>query len=247
MSCVAVFSWLKRMSARILGTERSTALGSAVLVGNDALWATREDEQVKAAALSTRRSAELTEMPVFRWLEETEKVKSHIVEANTCVSQQMASIQASIIVAQERLSDDDVAGRQALKRKIDCAEKFHQKVCLFNKVVGDVMRFSALMPQLTRIALRRQSLAEAIAPIAERAPADWSREHRWISQQLTRMERELERLERCADVSAGQVTACVASMEAVARCLTRHINAIGGELGRLVAVIDELDRSIVAS
>lgn len=245
MSCLAVFSWLRRMSAQVLGRDRSPAAGSAAFVGSDSVRPARDGR-----APSIRRAAGLAEAQVFRWLEETAKVKAHIVEANICVSQQMASIQASIMVAQAHLSDDDVVGRLALKRKIDCAEKFHQKVCLFNKVVGDVMRFSVLMPQLTELVRRRPNLGEVIAPAAELAPADWSPGRRWICQQLTRMERELDRLERlehCAGVSTGQIAACVAGMEAVARRLTRHINEIGSELGRLVAVIDELDRSIVAS
>lgn len=189
----------------------------------------------------------MSSVAVLKWLEETAKVKAHLFEANTCVSQQMARIQASIIAAQDSLPDDDEIGRLALKRKIDCAEMFHQQVCLFNKVVGEVMRFAALMPQLTGIAQRRPVLAEVVAPSADSAPADWSRERRWINQQLTRMECEIELLERCADLPAGQVAACVAGMEAVARRLTRRINELGAELGRLVAVIDKLDRLIVVS
>ena len=189
----------------------------------------------------------MSSVAVLKWLDETAKVKAHLGEANSCINRQMASIQASIIVAQDSLPDDDEVGRQALRRKIDCAEIFHQKVCLFNKVVGDVMRFAALMPQLTGIVQRRPGLAEGIAPSAESPPADWSHEPCLISQQLTKIARELDLLERCADVSAGQVAACVAHMEAVARRLTRHIDELGGELGRLVAVIDKLDRLIVVS
>ena len=253
MSVVLMFSWLRRMSGRGLRSGRLTGLRSVVArirVGDDFSPSPRDDEPVKATQPSARPGGELTAASITKWLEEMAKVESSIADANRSVGQQIASIQAAIIFAQDNLSENDEVGRQALKKKIDCAEKFHQKVCQFNQVVFEVMRVAALMPQLARIidGARRRNLGYAIAPIAGLATVDPSRARTWIRKQLTRIEDELEHLERSAkNVPDRQIAACLACLEAVVRLLTRQIDEIVSELGHLVAVIDELDRFIVAA
>ena len=255
MSVVLMFSWLRRMSGRGLRSGRLTGLRSMVAripVGDDCSPSRWRDEPVKATQPSARPGGELTVASIAKWLEEMAKVESSIAEANRSVGQQIASIQAAIIFAQDNLSENDEVGQQALKKKIDCAEQFHQKVCQFNKVVFEVMRVAALMPQLARIidGARRQNQGYAIAPLVlvGLAPVDPSRRRTWITKQLTRVEDELEQLERSANnVPDRQIATCLACLEAVVRLLTRQIDEIVSELGRLVAVIDELDRFIVAA
>ena len=248
-----VFSWLRRISGPSLG-GRLSGLRSALarpFVGDGLAPFPREDEPVKVKATqpSTQPDGELTVASIAKWLEEMAKVESSIAEANISVGKQMASIQAAIIFAQDNLSENDEVGRLALKKKIDCADKFHQQVCQFDKVVCDVMRVAALMPQLARIidGPRRQNLTYVIDPIAAHAAVDLTRERSWIKKQLTRIERDLAQLETSAEVSASQVSVCVAGMETVVRLLTRQIDEIVSELGHLVTVIAELDRFIVAA
>ena len=239
MSSVANFSWVKRMSRQVLGRDRLTGLRSA-LVGS--LGA--------SPALPARPGVEPAGASLTKWLEETAKVKSYIVEANRSVREQMAGIQASIVFAQDNLAEDDVVGRLALKRKIDCAEKFHQQVCQFNKVLDDVMRVTALTPKLVGIIgqLRTPDLARVSDSLAGPAPVDSFRQRSWITRQLTRVELELEQLDASAEeVPVCRVSACVAALETVVRLLTRHIDEISSELGRLVAAINELDRLIVSN
>ena len=255
MSVVLMFSWLRRMSGRGLRSGRLSGLRSMVArisVGDDCSPSRWKDEPVKSTQPSARPGGELTVASIAKWLEEMAKVESSIAEANRSVGQQIASIQAAIIFAQDNLSENDEVGQQALKKKIDCAEQFHQKVCQFNKVVFEVMRVAALMPQLARIidGARRQNQGYAIAPLVlvGLAPVDPSRRRTWITKQLTRIEHELEHLERSANnVPDRGIAAFLASLEAVVRLLTRQIDEIVSELGRLVAVIDELDRFIVAA
>ena len=253
MGFMPMISWLRRMSGRGLRSGRLNSLRSALArprVGDDSAPPPRGDEPAKATQPSARPSGELTVASIAKWLEEMAKVESSIAEANSSVGQQIVSIQAAIIFAQDNLSENDEVGQQALKKKIDCAEKFHQKVGQFNKVVFEVMRVVALMLQLARIinGARRRNLGYAIAPVAGLAPVDPSRVRTWIRKQLTRIEHELEHLERSANnVPDRQIAACLACLEAVVRLLTRQIDEIVSELGHLVAVIDELDRFIVAA
>ena len=258
MSVVPMISWLRRMSGRGLRSGRLSGLRSMVArisVGDDCSPSRWKDEPVKSTQPSARPGGELTVASIAKWLEEMAKVESSIAEANRCVGQQIASIQAAIIFAQDNLSENDEVGQQALKKKIDCAEQFHQKVCQFNKVVFEVMRVAALMPQLARIidGARRQNQGYAIAPLVlvGLAPVDPSRRRTWITKQLTRVEDELEQLEQlnrsANNVPDRPIATCLACLEAVVRLLTLQIDEIVSELGRLVAVIDELDRFIVAA
>ena len=255
MSPVVGFFWLKRISGYALRPARLTGLRSSIvrlLVGDDSASSPLENVAArgKAALPSTQSDVELAAASLSKWLEETTKVKSYVVEANTNVHKQIASIQASIVFAQDNLPENDEDGRQALKKKIDCAEKFHQKACQFNKLADDVMRVAALIPQLVRIidGLRPADLADVIDPITERVPVDSSRGRSWITRQLTLMECELLRLETCAEGGAvSQVSACVVGLEAVVRLLTRHIDEVCSELAHLVVVIDELDRTLAFS
>ena len=240
MSSVANFSWVKRMSGQVPGRVRLTGLRSAIartFLGD-------------RSASPARPGVEAAGTSLAKWLEETAKVKSYIVEANTGVRQQMAGIQASIVFAQDHLAEDDVVGRQALKRKIDCAEKFHQQVCQFDRVLDDVMRVTALIPRLVGIIgrLSPPDLVGVVAPLTAPVSVDSSRKRAWITRQLVQVERELEQLDTFSDeVSACRVSACVTGLEAVVRLLTRHIDELSSELGHLVAVIDELDRLIVSA
>jgi hypothetical protein len=114
MNSVDLFSWVKRMSGQVQGRMRLTGRRSAIArtLGDGSASPARPGVEPAGASLA-------------KWLEETAKVKSYVVEANTSVRQQMASIQAAIVFAQDNLSENDEAGRKALRRKIDCAEKCH--------------------------------------------------------------------------------------------------------------------------
>ena len=244
------FSWLKNFFPYLRGASIGvrSKLGRHVALDDSSSVAQDGSVNADEERTATRSKIELTAMSMAKWLEKTAMMKLSIAEAQARVARQMATIQASIIFAQDNLSEDDDVARQALRRKIECAEKCHQKVCQFNRIVDDVMYVAVLTPRLAGIvdALQAQYQTCTIESIPDVHPVDRSQEHAWVTKQLTLVERRLACLGRKTEgVLAGEVAACVASLEAVVKLLTRRINDVGNDFRCLIAMIDELDQFIV--
>lgn len=253
----ARWSWRQKLSGLLPGRSGSAGAFSSVgagaaLGGLDGAASAIRGYRLSDAdgeRRSPRARGEHASTALSRWREETGKVEAFICAANTRVAKQLADIQASIILAQDNLSDDDELGRQALKRKTDCAEKYHRAVCQFNRLADNALCLTALTPQLIKIIELQtprdvasiMNMASACAPVAA------SGKQTWITQQLMRIRRELVQGEtRPEHIPAHQLSACVASLNAVVKLLTQHIDEVGRELHQLAVVIDELDRFIVA-
>ena len=250
-------SWRQKLSGFLQGRRSSAgalaSVGAGTALGDlDGAASAIRDYRISntdGERRSPRARFEHAGTALSRWQEETGKVETFICAANARVAKQLADIQVSIILAQDNLSDDDELGRQALKRKTDCAEKYHQAVCQFNRLADNALCLTALTPQLVRIIELQtpRDVASIMAMAAAPVPPGSSAEQTWITRQLTRIRRELTQLEtRPEHIPAGELSACVASLNTVVKLLTQHIDDVGRELHQLAAVIDELDQFIVA-
>ena len=249
---MSIYRWAKLMFGLVMRDSVSRgirpSLEKLVAVDDSGSYsAPKEDASYTTKSLPDHLDIEILGTSISKWLKATTEMELVTSEADTRVRQKVATLQASIIQSQDNLSQANTVGQRALARKIDCAERFHQKACHFSRMVHDVMCAATLARLLAKIleARRQREPASFFEPMPQVAHENPFQDRLWMATQLANLKLELEQLDnQFGDVSVSQVSACAANLNAVMKLLLQQSRKIDSELRHLVTEINELDQVI---
>lgn len=187
---------------------------------------------------------------VVKWLNATVQAELDISNASAGVDQQVRALQASILLAQDHLSPENLAGHAALATKTNYAEQLNRVAHRLAKVIVPMKFISAasrrLADLLTTVCLReptafsRPVVMSAQAPLDQR-PASLTRDMATLKQHVDELEN------RANEISIGQVWEGITSLEQLMTRILQQTTEIMHELHQLTVTIGELDKLIDCS
>ena len=176
--------------------------------------------------------------------------KNVVSEACTKLHQHVAIIQMSILLAQDNLPHDNLTAQQALREKINCAEKFYREMHRLDRLIADLSRVAEMAQQLTKVlsslATRSPALfLELVPKTQEVVPALAPKE---INKQLIEFSAQIDHLAHYqGDITSDQAWSCLTKVQGVTDVLARQALDTLNELNSLSAAIKKLDQTMVCS